>query len=70
MVVGQKVALGRVHAGKTVTIDVTDTDLAITCDDGIRTVRRTTDQPVRNIKVSRPRKVAVTGTTDGVGINR
>ncbi|MFG3603812.1 hypothetical protein [Micromonospora chersina] len=56
MVVGQKVALGRLHAGKTVTIDVTETELAIACDDGIRTVRRTTDQPVHNIKVSRPRK--------------
>ncbi|MET8835099.1 hypothetical protein ABZV78_14450 [Micromonospora sp. NPDC004540] len=56
MVVGQKVALARVHAGKTVTINVTDTELAIACDDGIRTVRRTTDQPVRNIKASRPRK--------------
>ncbi|KAB1159199.1 IS481 family transposase [Micromonospora sp. AMSO12t] len=59
MVVGQKVALGRVHAGKTVTIDVTDTELAIACDDGIRTVRRTTDQPVRNLKASRPRKVTL-----------
>ncbi|MFI6333264.1 IS481 family transposase, partial [Micromonospora chersina] len=56
MVVGQKVALGRVHAGKTVTIHVTDTELAIACDDGTRIVRRTTDQPVRNLKASRPRK--------------
>ncbi|MFE9652473.1 hypothetical protein [Micromonospora sp. NPDC006431] len=58
MVVGQKVALGRVHAGKTVTINVTDTELAIACDDGTRLVRRTTDQAVRNLKASRPRKVA------------
>ncbi|MFE2616966.1 hypothetical protein ACFXA2_25535 [Micromonospora chalcea] len=36
MVVGQKVAIGRVHAGKTVTIHVTDTELAIACDDGTR----------------------------------
>jgi transposase InsO family protein len=57
MVVGQKIALGRVHAHKTVTIDVTDTHLAIHCDDGTRTVRRTTDQPIRNIKANRPRKV-------------
>ncbi|MFB9855219.1 hypothetical protein ACFFMR_33050 [Micromonospora andamanensis] len=41
-----------------------DTRPAITCDDGIRTARRT-EQPVRTIKVSRPRKVAVTGTTGG-----
>ncbi|WP_330468558.1 IS481 family transposase [Micromonospora zamorensis] len=39
MVVGQKVALGRVHAGKTVTIDVTDTTLTVECDDGPRTFR-------------------------------
>jgi hypothetical protein len=57
MVAGQKVALGRVHAGKTVTIDVTDTQLAIHCDDGTRTIRRTTDQPVTQIKAHRPRKV-------------
>jgi hypothetical protein len=34
------VALGRVRAGKTVTIDVPDTDLIVTCDDGPRTIRR------------------------------
>ncbi|MEU2172376.1 hypothetical protein ACH47V_31040 [Micromonospora chersina] len=73
MVVGQKVALGRVHAGKTVTINVTDTELAIACDDGTRTVRRATDQPVRNLKASRPRKkdraaavAGVAGTVDGM----
>ncbi|MEW2331491.1 hypothetical protein AB0880_27225 [Micromonospora chersina] len=54
MVAGQKVALGRVHAGKTVTIHVTDTELAIASDDGTRIVRRTTDQPVRNLKASDP----------------
>ncbi|MFC3386351.1 IS481 family transposase [Couchioplanes azureus] len=47
MVVGQKVALGRAHAGKTVTIEVTDTDLTIHTDAGPRTVRRTNDQPIR-----------------------
>jgi transposase InsO family protein len=57
MVVGQKIALGRVHAGKTVAIAVTDTELAVECDDGLRTFRRTTDQPVRSIKAHRPRKV-------------
>ncbi|MFD6262691.1 hypothetical protein ACFWDK_06510 [Micromonospora chalcea] len=57
MVVGQNVALGRVYAGKTITIHVTDTELTIACDDGTRTLRRTTDQPVRNLKASRPRKV-------------
>ena len=59
MVAQQKVALGRGHAGKTGTIDVTDTDLVIACDDGPRTVRRTTQLPVRNLKARRPRKIAV-----------
>ncbi|MFI5848654.1 hypothetical protein ACIA8B_05095 [Micromonospora chalcea] len=54
MVVGQNVALGRVYAGKTITIHVTDTELTIACDDGTRALRRTTDQPVRNLKASRP----------------
>jgi hypothetical protein len=34
VVVRQPVALGRVHAGKTVPIDVTDTELVVGCDDG------------------------------------
>lgn len=62
MVVGQKVALGRLHAGKTLTIDVTDTELTIHCDDGIRTIRRTTNQPIRSIKAHRPRKTDYSAT--------
>ena len=58
MVVGQKVALGRVHAGKTLTVAVSETHLAIECDDGVRTVRWTTSQPVTRIKAHRPRRVA------------
>jgi transposase InsO family protein len=54
MVAGQKIALGRIHAGKTVTIAATDTHLDIACDDDVRTVRRTTDRPVRWIKAHRP----------------
>jgi hypothetical protein len=46
---------GRVHAGKTVTIDVAAAELAIHCDDGVRTVRRTTGHPVTRIKAHRPR---------------
>ena len=57
MVAGQKVALGRVHAGATVTLDVSETELVIYCGDGTRTVRRTTDQPVTRIKAHRPRKI-------------
>ena len=58
MVARQVVALGRVHAGKTVTIDVTDTDLVVACDDGPRTVRRTNTLPIRNLKANRPRKAS------------
>ncbi|SFP00188.1 Transposase InsO and inactivated derivatives [Actinomadura madurae] len=59
MVTGQKIALGRLHAGRVVTIHVADTTLAIELgDDDVRTVRRTTTQPVRSIKAHRPRKAA------------
>ena len=57
MVAGQKVALGRIHARATVTVYVADTTLTIEAGDGdIRTVARTTTQPVRNIRPMRPRK--------------
>jgi hypothetical protein len=39
-----------VHAHNTVMIDVTDTRLAIHYDDRVRTLRRTTHQPVTIIK--------------------
>ena len=56
MVCGQKIALGRTHGQQTVTIHVADTTLAVELDDGeTRVIRRTTQQPVRNIKASRPR---------------
>ena len=56
MICGQKIALGRVHAHRTVTVHVSETTLAIELDDGdTRVVRRTTTQPVRNIKANRPR---------------
>ncbi|MFP3966905.1 hypothetical protein SMC26_31675 [Actinomadura fulvescens] len=56
MVAGQKIALGRLHAGRVVTIHVADTTLTIELDDDTRIVRRTTTQPVRSIKAHRPRK--------------
>jgi hypothetical protein len=59
MVVGQKVALGRIHAHTTVTVYVTETTLTIEAGDDIRTVARTTTQTVRNIKPSRPRRAAL-----------
>ena len=56
MVAGQKVALGRQFAQYTVTVHVSETTLAVELPDGdTRTVRRTTEQPVRNIKGQRPR---------------
>ena len=55
VVCGQKIALGRAHAGQTVTVHVADTTLAIELDDAeTRVVRRTTTTPVRNIKADRP----------------
>jgi transposase InsO family protein len=54
----QKVALGRIHRYKTLTIAVSDTTLAIELDDQeTRVVRRTTTTPVTNIKSNRPRPV-------------
>jgi hypothetical protein len=53
MVCGQKIALGRVHAHRTVSIHVAETTLAIELDDGeTRVVRRTTTLPVRSIKAT------------------
>ena len=54
-VCGQKIALGRTHAGQTLTVAVSDTTLAVELDDAeTRAVRRTTTKPVRNIKADRP----------------
>lgn len=56
LVAGQTTALGRAHAGRTVTVLVSDTILAIEFPDGdTRAIRRTTTQPVRSIKGQRPR---------------
>ncbi len=55
VVCGQKIALGRAHAGQTLAVAVSDTTLAIELDDAeTRVVRRTTTTPVRNIKADRP----------------
>jgi transposase InsO family protein len=55
LICGQKIALGRTHAGQTLTVAVSDTTLAIEFDDAeTRVVRRTTTKPVRNIKADRP----------------
>jgi hypothetical protein len=59
MVAGQKIALGRIHAGQVVTVHVAAE--VITIDLGgedTRTIRRTTTQAVRSIKAHQPRKAA------------
>jgi transposase InsO family protein len=59
MVVGQKIALGRIHAGRTVTVHVAEDTMTIDLGgEDVRTIRRTTTQPVRSIKAHRPRKAA------------
>jgi hypothetical protein len=51
---GQKITVGRLHAGSTVTVYVADTTLAIDLGDDTRTVRRTTSRPVRVSSQSPP----------------
>ena len=51
-------ALGRVHAGRTVCVHVSEHTLAIELDDETRTIRRTTSRPVVVIKGSRPHNAA------------
>jgi transposase InsO family protein len=56
MVVGQKIALGRIHQHQTVAVLVSGTTLTVEFGDGdVRVIRRTTTQPVRSIKGQRPR---------------
>jgi hypothetical protein len=58
MVAGQKVSLGRTHRGQEVEILVSETTLTIhIADQDVRTIGRTTIQPIRNIKADRPRTV-------------
>jgi hypothetical protein len=59
----QPVSLGRIHAGRTVSVHVSEHTLAIELDDETRTVRRTTTRPVVVIKGSRPHN-AVRGATE------
>jgi hypothetical protein len=57
MVTRQRVSLGRLYVGRVVTVHVSDTTLTIDLDEGPRTVHRTTDLAVRNVKAHRPYKV-------------
>jgi len=67
MIAGQKIAPGRIHAGRVVTVHVAEhtitTDLG---GDDIRTVRRTTTQPVRSIKARRPREARTAHVSQGI----
>jgi transposase InsO family protein len=58
----QHVALGRVHAGRIVSIHVSEHTLAIELGDDTRTVRRTTTRPVVVIKGSRRQNTARTAS--------
>ena len=59
MVAGQKIALGRIHAGQIVTVHVDHDTMTIDLgSDDTRTVRRTTTQPVRSFKAQQHRKAA------------
>jgi transposase InsO family protein len=61
MVAGQKIALGRIHAGRVVTIHVAEHTVTIDLGgDDVRTIRRTTTQAARSIKAHRPRKARTT----------
>jgi transposase InsO family protein len=54
MVVGQKIALGRIHARQVVTVHVAEDTITIDLDGDARTVRRTTTDPVLRVKAQRP----------------
>jgi hypothetical protein len=55
---GQKIALGRIHVRQIVTVHVAADTITIDLGgDDTRTVRRTTNQPVRSIKAHRLREV-------------
>jgi hypothetical protein len=61
MVAGQKIALGRIHAGQVVTVHVAAGTITIDlAGEDTRTVRRTTTQAVRSIKAHRPREPRAT----------
>lgn len=56
MVARQPVAVGRTHAGQTVTVHATETTLTVDLDSGPHTIRRTNNRPVTYRKAHRPRK--------------
>jgi hypothetical protein len=59
----QQVALGRIHAGRAVSVHVAEHTLAIELDDETQTVRRTTTNPVVVIKGSRNQRAQARPTS-------
>jgi hypothetical protein len=66
MVAGQKIPLGRRHAGHTVIVHVSETTLAIDLDDETKVVRRTNSNAVRSTKVSVSVSVSTAGSPPGL----
>lgn len=59
-VCGQQIHLGRRYAGRTLSVAVSQTTLAVMLDDAdTHVVRRTTNSPVRNIKSRPPRTASI-----------
>jgi transposase InsO family protein len=58
----QRVSLGRIHAGRMITVHVSEHTLAVELDDETRSIRRTTSRPVVVIKGSRPHRARATST--------
>jgi transposase InsO family protein len=58
----QRIPLGRIHAGRMVSVHVSEHTLAIELDGETRTVRRTTSRPVVVVKGSRPYGARATST--------
>jgi transposase InsO family protein len=63
----QQVALGRINAGRTVRVHVSEHTLAVELDDETRTIRRTTTRPVVVVKGSRPHRARATSSELSVG---
>jgi transposase InsO family protein len=63
----QPVPLGRINAGRVVSVHVSEHALAIELDDETRTIRRTTTRPVQNIKANRPHRARATSTELSAG---
>jgi len=69
MVAGQKIALGRIHAGHVVTAHVAAETVTVDLGgEDTRTIRRTTTQPVRSVKAHRPHQRSTASPAPGDAI--